>query len=445
MKLFGTDGIRGRFGHWPITAETMVGLGEALGATFARNLGARRPMALIARDTRASSPILLAAIAAGLAKSGVLAEAIGVAPTPAVPILVAARGADLGIMVTASHNRAPDNGVKIFTRTGDKLSDDLERAIEAALADAPLDALIAPPMMTPETGDALSLYLDRVAASLPAHFTLVGRKIVLDAAHGAAFATAPALLRRFGAEVIAIGCAPDGANINADCGSTAPAAMQQLVREIGADLGIALDGDGDRLTMADETGALIDGDQALGALALAAAQAGALRGGCVVGTLMTNIGLERALAQRGIGLERAKVGDRYVIERMRARGANYGGEQSGHLILGDIAATGDGVLAALHALALMAARGEPASTALRAFDPAPQILRNLPLPATGDPMAAPAILAAIAEAQALLAPEGRLVIRKSGTEPLIRVMTEGEDVALQERVQKLLAEAIAAA
>ncbi len=434
-RYFGTDGIRGRVNEPPMTPEMALRVGLAAGRSFRR--GNHRHRVLIGKDTRLSGYMLEPALTAGFTASGMDVILVGPMPTPAVAMLTRAMRCDLGVMISASHNPYADNGIKLFGPDGFKLSDAKEREIEE-LIDAPLDAGLAAPAdlgRAKRLDDVEGRYVEFVKATLPAGFTLEGLKVVVDCAHGAAYKVAPTVLWELGAEVIPLAVEPDGFNINADCGSTHPDGMAVKVRELGADLGIAFDGDADRVVFADEKGAVVDGDQLLAVLAEGLAGTGRLKGGCVVATVMSNLGLERHLAGLGLRLERTKVGDRYVLERMREIGANLGGEQSGHIILLDHTTTGDGLLTALHVLWRLKEAGEPASTALRRFAPVPQVLRNHRFDRTkGDPLADPAFREAVRAAERRLGEGGRLVVRKSGTEPVIRLMAEGDDPTVIETV-----------
>jgi phosphoglucosamine mutase len=369
---------------------------------------------------------------------------LGPMPTPAVAMLTRSMRADIGVMISASHNPFHDNGIKLFGPDGYKLSDDDEMAIEALLEE---EIPLAEPRAIGRArriDDAQGRYIHFAKATFPEHLRLDGLKIVIDCAHGAAYKVAPAALWELGAEVIAIGVAPDGFNVNDKVGSTHPKALQLKALESGADIGIALDGDADRLIVVDERGQVVDGDQLMALIASRAAEAGTLKGGALVATVMSNLGLERFLESKGIALHRANVGDRHVLELMRDRGCNVGGEQSGHIILSDHATTGDGLVAALQVLAALVGSGKPASELLHLFDPLPQMLKNVRFKG-GAPLEAQSVKDAIAAGEAKLAGQGRLLIRKSGTEPLIRVMAEGEDKALVGRVVDDICAAVAAA
>jgi phosphoglucosamine mutase len=442
-RLFGTDGIRGTANVDPMTAEMALRLGQAAGLLFTR--GAHRHRVVIGKDTRLSGYMLEPALTAGFIGAGMDVVLVGPLPTPAIAMLTRSLRADLGVMLSASHNPFEDNGIKLFGPDGFKLSDATEAEIEA-LMQTDLSGRLAPPQRLGRAArldDAQGRYIEAAKASFPRGLRLDGLRIVVDCANGAAYRVAPTVLWELGAEVIPLGVAPDGFNINRGCGSTAPELMREEVRRQDADLGLALDGDADRLILSDETGAVIDGDQVLALIARSWSESGRLQGGGVVATVMSNLGLERFLAARGLTLHRTRVGDRYVAEKMRAEGMNVGGEQSGHMILSDYATTGDGLLAALQVLAVLVEQGRPASEVMRLFEPLPQSLRSVRYHGPS-PLAAPAVRAAIAEAEAELAGTGRLVIRPSGTEPVVRVMAEGEDAAQVERLVAYLCERIAA-
>ncbi|WP_209425581.1 phosphoglucosamine mutase [Pararhodobacter sp. SW119] len=443
-KLFGTDGVRGQANTWPMTAELALRLGAAAGLYF-RTDGSNGHRVVIGKDTRLSCYMLENALTAGLASTGMNVLLLGPVPTPAVGYLTRSMRADLGIMISASHNPATDNGIKFFGPDGFKLSDEAETAIEAIL-EQQIDP--APPL---EIGrarrieDGLGRYVEYAKTTLPRGLRLSGLKVVIDCANGAAYRAAPEVLWELGAEVIAVGVSPDGLNINRDVGSTHPRAAAETVVAHGADLGIALDGDADRVILIDENGKVADGDQIMALLAGRWAEAGRLNAGTLVATVMSNLGLERHLEGRGLRLERTGVGDRYVVERMRAGGYNLGGEQSGHIVMTDYATTGDGLIAGLQFLGAMIETGLPASALVHQFDPVPQLLKNVRYAAGQTPMEAASVKAAIRDAEARLEGCGRLLIRKSGTEPLVRVMAECEDPALLEAVVDGLVEEIEAA
>ena len=430
-KFFGTDGIRGRTNLAPMTAETALRVGQAAGTHFLR--GNHRHRVVIGKDTRLSGYMMESAMVAGFTSVGMDVILLGPLPTPAVAMLTREMRADLGVMISASHNPFEDNGIKLFGPDGYKLSDADEMSIEALLEGKPALVDATHIGRARRIDDARGRYIHFAKSALPHHLRLDGLKIVLDCAHGAAYQVAPEALWELGAEVVAIGTSPDGTNINADCGSTAPAALQETVVASGAHIGLALDGDADRLIVVDENGRLVDGDQLMALIALTHARRGTLTGGAVVATVMSNLGLERRLAAEGLALHRTPVGDRYVLEEMRRSGCNVGGEQSGHIILTDHATTGDGLVAGLQILSALVESGGKASDLLHLFDPVPQLLKNVRF-AGGAPLEAAAVKAAIAEAEGELEGRGRLVIRKSGTEPLIRVMAEGDDAALVERL-----------
>ena len=443
-RLFGTDGIRGKANTDPMTAGTALRLGQAAGLMFTR--GAHRHRVVIGKDTRLSGYMLEPALTAGFIGAGMDVTLLGPLPTPAVAMLTRSLRADLGVMISASHNPYEDNGIKLFGPDGTKLSDDTEAAIEAMMDTSFAHRLAASAELgrAARLDDAGGRYIEAAKASFPRGLRLEGLKIVLDCANGAAYRVAPAVLWELGAAVIPVGVAPDGFNINKGCGSTVPDFLCAQVIEHGADIGIALDGDADRVLIADERGELIDGDQILALIAQSWQAAGTLRGGGIVATVMSNLGLERFLDARGLCLHRTKVGDRYVAEHMREAGINLGGEQSGHVILSDFATTGDGLLAALQVLAVIVQRKRPASEVCRVFDRLPQRLKNVRFKGRS-PLDDPRVQRDIAAAETRLAGSGRLLIRPSGTEPLIRVMAEGADEALVAQVVDRLCETIAEA
>jgi phosphoglucosamine mutase len=423
-QLFGTDGIRGTANQHPMTCEIALKLGYAAGAVFGR--GRNRNRVVIGKDTRRSGYMLEPALTAGFVAAGMDVTLLGPLPTPAVAYLTPSLRCELGVMISASHNPFADNGIKLFGPDGFKLSDEIEEEIEARMADAPQLAESAELGRVDRLEGAVGRYLEALKSTFPRERTLAGLKVVVDCAHGAAYRVAPAILWELGAEVIEIGTAPDGFNINQDCGSTAPTRLRQRVIGEGADLGIALDGDADRVVMVDETGQVVDGDQLLALIAHSWRDKGRLHGGGVVCTQMSNLGLERFLDGLGLATIRTKVGDRYVVEAMRAGGYNVGGEQSGHIILGDYATTGDGTVAALQVMAVMIEAGRRLSEVARAFTPLPQRLVNLRVPAKPD-LARPDIAGVIAAGEERLNGHGRLLVRPSGTEPLVRIMVEAED------------------
>ena len=432
-KLFGTDGIRGRANTPSMSPETALRVGLAAGLQFVR--GQHRHQVIIGKDTRLSGYMLEPALVAGFTSAGMDVLLVGPLPTPAIAMLTRSMRADLGVMISASHNPFEDNGIKLFGPDGFKLSDETEAEIERLMG-TDLSARLAAPQKLGRARrleDAAGRYIESAKASFPRKLTLDGLRIVVDCAHGAAYRVAPTVLAELGAEVIAVGVQPDGFNINRECGSMHPAQLCGEVLSHGADLGMALDGDADRVLLADERGQLIDGDQVLALIAQSWSLGGRLRGGGIVATVMSNMGLERFLADQGLGLERTQVGDRYVMERMRETGINLGGEQSGHMILSDFATTGDGLVAALQVLATIKAEGRPASEVCRRFTPLPQLLRNVRF-AGGQPLSDPRVQQAARDGEARLAGTGRLLLRPSGTERLIRVMAEGEDEALVTQV-----------
>ncbi len=441
-RYFGTDGIRGLTNTAPMTAAIAMKVGQAAGRHFLR--GPHTHRVVIGKDTRLSGYMMESALVAGFTSVGMDVTLLGPLPTPAVAMLTRSMRADLGVMISASHNPFHDNGIKLFGPDGYKLSDADEAAIEAMLDDEIPLADARAIGRARRIDDAQGRYIHFAKATFPEALRLDGLKIVIDCAHGAAYKVAPAALWELGAEVTAIGVSPDGFNVNDKVGSTHPKALQLKVLEVGADIGIALDGDADRLIVVDERGQVVDGDQLMALIASRAADAGTLKGGALVATVMSNLGLERFLGGKGIALHRAAVGDRHVLEMMRDKGCNVGGEQSGHIILSDHATTGDGLVAALQVLAAMVATGKPASELLHQFDPLPQLLKNVRFKG-GAPLEAQSVKDAIAAAEATLAGKGRLLIRKSGTEPLIRVMAEGEDKALVGRVVDDICAAVAAA
>ena len=438
-KYFGTDGIRGRTNQSPMTAEIAMKVGQAAGAHFVR--GEHRHRVVIGKDTRLSGYMMESALVAGFTSVGMDVVLVGPMPTPAVAMLTRSMRADLGVMISASHNMFADNGIKLFGPDGFKLSDDDEAAIEARL-DKPVKLAASSDIgRARRVDDARGRYVHAVKSSFPERLRLDGLRIVVDCANGAAYDVAPSTLWELGADVIAIGVNPNGININDKCGSTDTKALQDKVRETRADIGIALDGDADRLIIVDDNAKLIDGDQLMALIASAAHRRGELRGGGLVATVMSNLGLERFLAAHGLGLHRTQVGDRYVVEAMRAEGYNLGGEQSGHIIMSDHATTGDGLIAALQVLAELVEGGRPAHELLHLFDPLPQLLKNVRF-SGGEPLNDAKVIAAIADAEEKLDGSGRLVIRKSGTEPLIRVMAEGEDSRLVETMVDQICEAV---
>jgi phosphoglucosamine mutase len=441
-KYFGTDGIRGLTNAKPMTAAMAMQVGMAAGAHFRR--GDHRHRVVIGKDTRLSGYMLESALVAGFTSVGMDVVLLGPMPTPAVAMLTQSMRADLGVMISASHNPFADNGIKLFGPDGYKLSDADELAIEA-LIDGEIALAPAPEIgRARRVDDAQGRYIHFAKSTFPEDLTLDGLKVVVDCANGAAYRVAPTALWELGAEVIAIGVSPDGKNINDAVGSTAPQVLCETVVASGAQIGIALDGDADRLIVVDETGTVVDGDQIMAVIASGYARAGKLKQGGLVATVMSNLGLERHLSAQGIGLVRTSVGDRYVLEAMRAKGYNVGGEQSGHIILSDHATTGDGLVAALQVLAELTWAGAPASELLHRFDPLPQLLKNVRFKG-GKPLDDARVQDVIAKAEAELDGKGRLVIRPSGTEPVIRVMAEGDDKAQVEAVVDRICAAVAEA
>ena len=444
-KLFGTDGVRGRANSHPMTAEMALRLGAAAGRYFRRD-GRNRHRVVIGKDTRLSGYMLENALTAGLTSTGMNVLLLGPVPTPAVGFLTRSMRADLGIMISASHNPAEDNGIKFFGPDGFKLSDEAEAEIEAIVAGEIQPAQPRNIGRARRIEDGRGRYMEYAKTTLPGGLRLDGLRVVLDCANGAAYRAAPEVLWELGADVIPLGIKPDGFNINDGVGSTHPEACAAAVRDHGADLGISLDGDADRVVIVDQHGAVADGDQIMALLAGRWAEQGRLAHGTLVATVMSNLGLERFLSGRGLQLERTKVGDRYVVERMREGGFNLGGEQSGHIVMTDHATTGDGLMAAMQVLGAMAETGTDAATLVRQFDPVPQMLRNVRYAAGADPLAADPVRRVIADAEARLAGSGRVLIRRSGTEPLIRVMAEAENEAtLREVVDGIVAAVEAAA
>ncbi|MEE9389218.1 MAG: phosphoglucosamine mutase [Paracoccaceae bacterium] len=428
-KLFGTDGVRGTANIHPMTAEMAMRLGAAAGRYFRRD-GAKDHRVIIGKDTRLSGYMFENALTAGFASTGMDVFLLGPVPTPAVGMLTTSIRADVGVMISASHNPHHDNGIKFFGPDGFKLSDEAEAEIERLVFEG------VEPVKAENIGRAKRIddgrfrYNERVKATLPTGQRLTGLKVVIDCANGAAHKTAPEVLWELGAEVIAIGVSPDGFNINDNCGSTSTQLAAQTVVDQGADVGICLDGDADRLMIIDETGRVADGDQIMALFAARWAKQGRLNGNSLVATVMSNLGLERYLIGQGIALERTAVGDRYVVEKMRAGGFNLGGEQSGHIVMTDYATTGDGLLAGLHFLSAMVDTGRAASELANNFDTVPQLLKNVRYSDGQTPLDDAAVKKAIVDAEGKLAKNGRLLIRKSGTEPLIRVMAECEDEAV---------------
>ena len=427
---FGTDGIRGQANRYPMTAEVALRVGMAAGKLF-RSKDLRRHLVVIGKDTRLSGYMIEPALVAGFTSVGMDVRLFGPLPTPGVAMMTRSLRADLGVMISASHNGFADNGIKLFGPDGYKLSDERELEIEALMDQGLQEGLAGPSELgrVARIDDSQARYVEIAKATFPRGLSLSGLRVVIDCANGAAYKVAPTALYELGAEVIPLGVEPNGMNINDECGSTHPQTMARLVKEYRADIGIALDGDADRVVICDERGRIVDGDQIMALIAGHWAARDQLTGGGVVATVMSNLGLERFLQARGLKLERTQVGDRYVMARMREGGFNLGGEQSGHVILSDFSTTGDGLLAALQVLAVLKESGQPMSALARQFEPAPQILENVRF-SSGRPLENAKVKGLIADVEARLAGTGRLVVRASGTEPLIRIMAEGDDEAL---------------
>jgi phosphoglucosamine mutase len=440
-KLFGTDGVRGLANKFPMTPEVAMKVGMAAGRIFTR--GEHRHRVVIGKDTRLSGYMIESALVAGFTSVGMDVFQFGPLPTPAVAMLTRSLRADLGVMISASHNAFHDNGIKLFGPDGEKLSDETEQEIEALMAAGLEEGLAGAATIgrAKRVDDSQARYIEFAKRTFPRTHRLEGLRIVLDCANGAAYKVAPAALWELGADVVTLGDEPNGMNINLDCGSTAPDAMQRKVREVRADFGIALDGDADRVVMADEQGRIIDGDQILALIAHSWAKNGLLKGDGVVGTVMSNAGLDRYLQSQGLKLARAQVGDRYVIEEMKKGGFNVGGEQSGHIVLSDFATTGDGLIAALQVLAVLAMEGQKASEAAHLFEPLPQVLENVRFK-KGMPLEDARVKKCIEAGNARLNGSGRILVRKSGTEPVIRVMAEGDDEKLVREVVRDIAATI---
>ena len=444
-KYFGTDGIRGTANTPPMTPEIAMRLGMAAGKYFRRG-GTRRHSVVIGKDTRLSGYMIEPALVAGFTSVGMDVTLFGPLPTPGVAMMTRSLRADLGVMISASHNAFEDNGLKLFGPDGYKLSDDIELEIESRMDRALDDKLAAPSALgrTRRVDDAQARYIEIVKATFPRGMRLSGLRVCIDCANGAAYKVAPTALYELGAEVFPIGVSPDGFNINQDVGSTSTQSLRDAVRKYRADIGIALDGDADRCILIDEKGEEIDGDQLIGLIAGDWKRRGLLSRDGVVTTIMSNLGLEKYLKSQGLKLERTKVGDRYVVERMREGGFNLGGEQSGHIVVSDHVTTGDGMIAALQALAVMIETGKPLSEIAYVFDPVPQKLVNVRYRSDA-PLEDEGVKAAISAVETRLGTAGRLVIRKSGTEPLIRVMAEAEDAAAMESAVNEVADAVRAA
>ena len=440
-KLFGTDGIRGRANQEPMTAETALRVAMAAASLFRR--GTHRHRVVIGKDTRLSGYLLEPALTAGFIAKGMDVVLLGPLPTPAVALLTRSLRADMGVMISASHNPYQDNGIKLFGPDGGKLSDDLEMQIETLMSNGVTDDLAEAELLGRATrlDDAIGRYVEYAKGTFSGG-TLSGLKIVVDCANGSAYKVAPTVLWELGAEVIPVAVQPDGRNINDRCGATFPQLMQEAVLLHQADIGIALDGDADRLIVSDEKGHKIDGDQLMALIALNWARSERLKGGALVATVMSNLGLERFLTTHNIALHRTPVGDRYVVEAMREKGCNLGGEQSGHIVLSDYNSTGDGLIAALQILSVIREQNQPASQVCNVFKPLPQILKNVQAPA--EVLDRAHVRDAIKKAEKQLGKNGRFVIRKSGTEPLVRVMAEGDDAGMVQQLVDDICDAIRA-
>ena len=433
-KYFGTDGIRGRANEGKMTAEMAMRVGMVAGRHFTR--GDHQHRVVIGKDTRLSGYLLESALTSGFISMGMDVVLLGPMPAPAVAMLTRSLRADLGVMLSASHNPFYDNGIKLFGPDGNKLSDEIEHELEEKMDNGYNKHLVESEKLgrAQRLRNALGRYIEFAKNTFPKNLRLDGLKVVLDCANGAAYRTAPSVLWELGAEVIVIGASPNGININDNCGSTKPEAMSKKVIEERADIGIALDGDADRLIICDETGQIIDGDQLMATIATNWHAEGRLKGGSLVATLMSNLGLEKHMKSLGLGLERTNVGDRYVVAAMQKLGCNVGGEQSGHIVLSDFNTTGDGLVATLQVLAVLVEKGRPASNLFKLFQPYPQLLKNVRYNEATDPLADDHVKQAINDGESLLNGNGRVVIRKSGTEPLIRVMVEGDNDTLIETV-----------
>ena len=443
-KYFGTDGIRDRANSGNMTAETALRVGMSAGSLFTR--GSHRNRVVIGKDTRLSGYMIEPALVAGFTTVGMDVFQFGPLPTPAVAMLTRSLRADLGVMISASHNPFQDNGIKLFGPDGFKLSDEMEKKIET-LMDSDLGAVRAGDKelgRATRIEDAQARYIEFAKRTLPRHLRLDGLRVVVDCANGAAYKVAPEALWELGAEVISVGVTPDGFNINQECGSTCPQTLCDQVKTMRADIGIALDGDADRVLICDEKGRLIDGDQLMALIAVTWAKADKLTSNGIVATVMSNLGLEQFLENNGLSLVRTAVGDRYVVEHMRKHGYNVGGEQSGHIVLSDFSTTGDGLIAALQVLAVVASQGRPVSEICSLFEPLPQVLKNVRYQ-SGQPLENEQVKQAVSDGEAQLGHGGRVLLRASGTEPLIRVMAEGGDEALVQRVVDDIASAVQSA
>ena len=440
---FGTDGIRGQANRHPMTAEVALRVGLAAGKLF-RTAGDRRHLVVIGKDTRLSGYMIEPALVAGFTSVGMDVRLFGPLPTPGVAMMTRSMRADLGVMISASHNNFADNGIKLFGPDGYKLSDEMELQIEAHMDEGLQEGLAEPTDLgrVLRVDDAQARYVEIVKATFPRLLNLNGMRIVIDCANGAAYKVAPTALYELGAEVKEVGVGPNGLNINDECGSTYPQTMAKAVKEYRADIGIALDGDADRLVICDERGQVVDGDQIMAIIADSWAKTDRLKGGGVVATIMSNLGLERFLRERGLDLIRTPVGDRHVMARMREGGFNLGGEQSGHVILSDFSTTGDGLIAALQVLTVLVRSDKPMSALARQFEPVPQKMENVRFAGASKPLENAQVKAAIADGEALHNASGRIVVRASGTEPLIRVMAEGDDAKLVAQVVREIAGAV---
>jgi phosphoglucosamine mutase len=443
-KLFGTDGIRGTANALPMTSEIALKVGMAAGKLFTN--GDYRHRVVIGKDTRLSGYMIESALVSGFTAVGMDVFQLGPMPTPAVAMLTRSLRADLGVMISASHNPYEDNGIKLFGPDGYKLSDKTEQEIENMMEQGSETLLVKPNDIgrAKRIDSAQERYIEFAKRTLPRNIRFDGLRVVVDCANGSAYQVAPAALWELGAEVISVGVEPNGFNINKDCGSTAPAALCKKVREVRADIGIALDGDADRVLIIDEKGQVIDGDQLMAVVAQSWQKRGLLAGGGVVATVMSNLGLERHLEGLGLSLARTPVGDRYVVEHMRKHGFNVGGEQSGHIVLSDYATTGDGLVTALQVLAVVSESGKPVSEVCNQFEPMPQVLKNVRFK-KGKPLDDQKVIKVIDESKSKLGKTGRLVIRPSGTEPVIRVMAEGDDAKLIGKVVNDIVDALKAA
>jgi phosphoglucosamine mutase len=439
---FGTDGIRGQANVHPMTAEVALRVGLAAGKLFT-SASDRRHLVVIGKDTRLSGYMIEPALVAGFTSVGMDVRTFGPLPTPAVAMMTRSMRADLGVMISASHNHFADNGIKLFGPDGYKLSDERQAEIEALIDEGLQEGLAGPKALgrVVRIDEAAARYVEIAKATFPKSLSLSGLRVAVDCANGAAYKVAPTALYELGAEVVSVGVAPDGFNINEECGSTHPASIAAAVRQYRADIGISLDGDADRLVICDEKGQLVDGDQIMALIASSWAASGALTGGGVVATVLSNLGLERFLAGCGLTLHRTQVGDRHVMAKMREGRFNLGGEQSGHIILSDYSTTGDGLIAALQVLAELVRSGKKMSALARQFDPAPQKSENVRF-SGGKPLDDKRVKAAIADAEQRLNGAGRVLVRASGTEPLIRIMAEGDDEKLVGQLVKEIAGAV---